>query len=453
MLLMFMLVTTTVLTACGKSNEPSKTAEPKPSEKASEKPSEQPSDKPKETVVLKWGTWQSEEEVQRIIKAFEATHPNIKIEQEKAVTWPWNEKLAAAAAAGIMPDVTWTFGVPTAAANGWLEDLTPYLQTDPDYKQGKTFKNLDATANYDGKQYALPHSLFMFAMFLNLDLFEKENVKVPPMNWSIDEFRNDAQALTKFNDHQFGLRTAKPMRETLASSFDPNLGWNTWDGSKFNFTSPAFKDTYDFVNKLMVTDKVAAESYKEEERTQWYGKDKDPWILGKLGMVYDGTWALAGNAKNAKFKWDVRPLPGVKGQRIPLITDYVGISKSSKHKKEAFEFVKWLTFSKEGWMERMKPEWPLGSIPLINDPDVWNAYLNRSDMPPGMKELVKMIPNGIVDPIKWLPGYLDALKIYGDSFKQVEEGKAKFEDIAPDMEKRMNNAYQDAAKKLKEAAK
>lgn len=443
-LFVFILAVSTVLAGCSKSNAPANTAQPQAVETPKEKPTEQ--------VTLKWGTWQGEEDVARVIKAFEATHPNIKIEQEKSVKWPWNENLAAAAAAGNMPDVTWTFGVPVAAANGWLQDLTPFLQKDPDYKQGKTFKNLDATANYDGKQYALPHSLFMFALFVNLDLFEKENVKVPPMNWTVDEFKSDLQALTKYNDHQFGIWSSGWMRETLPSAFDPNLGWNSWDGKKYNFTSPAYKETVDLANKLTLTDKVTLEgSSKPEEREKWYGKDKNPFTMGKLGMNYDGTWGLGDNAKNNKFKWDVRPLPGTKG--IPLITDYVGMSKSTKHPKEAFEFIKWLTFSKEGWMERLKPEWPLGTAPLINDPDVWNAYLNRPDMPPGMKELVKMIPKGIVDPIKWLPGYLDAIKIYGESFKQVTEGKVKFEDIAPDMEKRMNATYTDAVNKLKEAAK
>lgn len=447
------LATSGILAGCSNTSAPSDTAQPKATDKPADKPVDKPAETSKEPVTLKWATWAGEEDANRTIKAFEATHPNIKIEQEKSVTWPWNEKLAAAVAAGNTPDVTWTFGVPTAVANGWLEDLTPYLSADAEYKQGKTFKNLDDTAKYDGKQYALPHSLYMFALFVNTDLFAKENVPVPTAKWTVDELRKDAQALTKFNDHQFGVKTVNQMRETLPSAFDPSLGWNTWDGKKYNLTNPAFKTDVDYINQIMKSDKSAAESYSQDERTQWYGKDKDPWILGKIGMVYDGTWALGGNAKNAKFKWDVLPVPADKGQKIPLITDYVGISKSSKHKKEAFEFLKWLTFSKEGWMTRMGQDWPLGTTPLINDQEVWDAYLKRPEMPAGMKEIIKMIPNGIVDPIKWLPGYEAALNIYNDGFKQVDEGKAKFEDIAPDLEKRMNDTYTEAVNKMKEAAK
>jgi len=405
----------------------------------------------KEQVTIKWATWMGQEDVDRIINAFEATHPHIKVEKDPSVDWPWNEKLAAVAAAGELPDVMWTFGVPVAAANGWLEDLTPFLQNDPEYQEGKTFKNLDATANYFDKQYALPHSLLMFAMFLNLDLFEQENVPVPPVNWTVDDMRNAAIKLTKYNDHQFGRANIKGMRETLSASFDPNLQWNTWDGEKFNFTGPAFKETYDYINGLLYTDKVSLDTTTPEEREQWYGKDAWPWMLGKVAMQYDGFWIIPGNIENANFKWDVRPLPAAKGQRVPLITDYVGISKTSKHKEEAFEFVKWLTYSKEGWMERMKPEWPLSTIPLINDEDVWNAYLGREDMPPGLRDLINMIPDGFVDLIKWLPGYLDAINIYGETFAKIDEGSVKLEDVAADMEKRMNEAYRTAVAQLQNA--
>lgn len=403
--------------------------------------------------MIKYASWEGEENVQRVIAAFEKTHPNIKVVHDKRVTWPWNEKLAAVAASGDMPDVTWLFGVPVGVINGWLEDLTPYLAADPDYNPARRLGNLDATASYEGGIYALPHSLFIFAIFLNLDLFEQENVPIPSANWTVEEFRRAAVALTDFNEHQFGLRDANPMRETLPSSFDPKLGWNTWDGEKFNFSSAAFRQTVEFIDRLQKQDKVAVSAYRPEDQENWFGKGKDPWVLGKVGMIYDGTWMLGGFSRDLRFRWDVRPIPAARGQRIPLITDYAGISRSSKHKKEAFEFLKWLTYSKEGWMERVKPEWPLGSVPLINDPDVWNAWLSRPDVPPGMREMLRLIPNGTVDPIKYLPGYLDALAIYHDSFRQVNEGKVRFEDIAPDMDRRMNAAYADAVRRVKEAVR
>ncbi|CAM4329480.1 extracellular solute-binding protein [Paenibacillus alkaliterrae] len=451
LLLVIVMSMTLVLAGCGKANNAENNQNQPPAAAPDNKAADEnaKTETPEEVVTLKWGTWMGDEDVQRIKEAFEATHPNIKIEKDPAVTWPWNEKLAAVAAAGELPDVTWTFGVPVAAANGWLEDLTPYLEKDLEFQDGKTFKNLNDTANYSGKQYALPHSLLMFGVFLNLDLFEKENIPVPSANWTVEEMRDAAIALTKYNDRQFGMVNLNGMRQTIPSAFDPNLGWNTWDGEKYNFTSPAFKEAVSYIDELLYSDKVSLDIYKEEEKEQWYGKDKWPWMLGKIGMAYDGSWLISGNIQNANFKWDIRPLPSSKGQRLPLITDYVGISKSSKHKEAAFEFVKWLTYSKEGWMERMKPEWPLGAtLPLINDEEVWNAYLGRADMPAGMKDLIAMIPDGLVDPIKYLPGYMDAIGIYDETFKQINERQVKLEDVAADMEKRMNDTYKAAVDQL-----
>lgn len=446
---------TLVLAGCSKSSKNNSAAESAPSSGASTDstpPSTESAtpDKPAETVTLKWATPAGQEEVDRYIKAFEATHPNIKVVKDTSVDWPWNEKLAAVAAAGELPDVMFTFGVPFAAANGWLEDLTPYLEADTEYSEGRAYKNIVATANYNGKQFALPHALFIFGVYLNLDLFAKENVPIPPVNWTIDDMRDAAIKLTKFNDHQFGAVGLGGMRETIPSAFDPNLNWNTWDGEKFNFTSRAYKEAFDYVDELLYSDKVSYEIYKQEDIEKWFGKDQWPWMTGKIGMSYDATWNIGTFNKDAKFKFDIRPLPSATGQRIPLIADYMAMSKSSKHKKEAFEFLKFITYSKAGWTERMKPEWPLDTVPLINDEEVWNTYMTRADMPDGMKELIKMIPDGFVDPLKWLPGYLTGLdKIFGPTMKEVTDKKVKLEDIAADLEKRMNNAYKDENDQLK----
>lgn len=456
LLLIMVMAMTLVLAACGggkdsgSNNTGNNNTPPKSNNSGSKDNGAGKEEPAKDPVTIKWGTWMGEEDVNRIIEAFEATHPHIKVEKDPAVDWPWNEKLAAVAAAGELPDVTWTFGVPVAAANGWLEDLTPYLETDPEYKAGKTFKNLDATANYDGKQYALPHSLFMFAVFLNLDLFEQENVPVPGPDWTVDDMREAAIALTKVNDKQFGLNNIKGMRETLSSAFDPSLEWNTWDGTKYNFSSPAFKENVNYIDDLLFNDKVALDIFTHEERIEMYGENPNPWMNSKVGMQYDGTWLINGNIENANFNWDIRPLPGAKGQRVPLITDYVGVTKSSAHKQEAFEFVKWLTYSKEGWMARMGADWPISSIPLINDEDVWNAYLSR-DMPAGMKDLIAMIPNGFADPIKWLPGYMSGLSVYHETFGKIDNREAKLEDVAADLEKRMLDAYQSELDQLRAA--
>jgi multiple sugar transport system substrate-binding protein len=405
-----------------------------------------------EPVTITYGTWMGDEELKPIIEAFEASHPNIKVEKEESVTWPWNEKLAAAAAAGKLPDVFWTFGVPTAMANGWLEDLTPYLEADDEYSRENTFGNLIDTVNYEGHQYALPHALHAIGIFVNKDLFNKGNVPLPDASWTLDDMRRLAVKLTNYNEHQFGLQDPRGYREALPSQFDNSLEWGTWDGEKYNFNSPAYTDAMNYVNTLWNEDKVSPNFYDEEERQKWYGKDKDPWTLGKIAMKYDATWGFKGNHENNKFDWMMLPVPGVDGNgRTPLVADYMGISKNSEHKEAAFEFLKWLTYSKEGWIERKEAGASTNSIPIVNDEEVWEAYLSAEWIPEGTEEIIKQIPNGTVDPLKWQPGYTEALGIIGEMNKKLDSGEAKPSDIAAELDQKTNDTYRTAVEKMKEA--
>lgn len=470
-LLVMIVALTIVLTGCGAKEESKGTdTEQPPAQETktdttdktpatetttdTEKKDDTATNAPAEIVKIKYATWGDAEMEKKRIKAFEAAHPNIKVEIDPAVTWPWDEKMAAAAAAGKLPDVVWLFGVPNSVASGWLEDLTPYLSSDPDYNPSNIYGNLSDTGKYNGKQFALPHGLFAQGIFLNLDLLAKENIPVPTRDWTVTDMEDIAKKLTKFNDHQFGFEGALGMEAVMVPQFDPSLGWGTWDGTKYNYTKPAYADAVNWVNKFALKDKIATDAYAKEEKDKWYGKDKSGWNLGKVGMRFGATWDLAWQKKELKFKWDILPLPKVNGQRTPLVTDYAGISKSSQHKKEAFEFLKWMTYSKDGWLNRIKDEAPIASMPLVNDRDVWDAYLSSEHISPGMKEIVKTIPDGFIDGYKWLPGYSDVLAKVVDPYNEkFRKGQARPEDVAAEFEQKANELYQNTIQKINDATK
>ncbi|CAM2824944.1 extracellular solute-binding protein [Paenibacillus sediminis] len=398
-----------------------------------------------EVVTLKFGTWNNPEIEQKKIDAFEKTHPNIKIEIDKSITWPWDEKLGAAAAAGKLPDVFFVFNAPNDVASGWLADLTPMLKEDPDYNEKNIFGNLSATGQYNGKQYVLPHQLFTTGVLINVDLFNKENIPLPKPNWTVDDFEKIAKKLTKPSENQFGVENILGARESFVPQFDPSLGWLTYDGKQFNFDKPAFSDAIHWINNVVYNDKSAVDFYDRKEQDKWYGKDKSGFVMGKVGMKIDANWAFADLSKNAKFKWDFLPIPGKAGQRVPMVTDYIGMAASTKHPKEAFEFIKWLTYSKEGWLERINNiEKPISTMPLINDREVWDAYLKNTFTAPGLKDVIAGIPNGFVDGYKWLPGdaeIIDKVLNPYDTKKDLVTLKVKPEDVAKDIQNKAMDIF------------
>lgn len=400
-------------------------------------------------VEIRIASW-SDESLK--IKYFEKKFPNIKVIQDKSITDPWNEKLAAAAAAGKLPDVFMLLDIPGAGVNGWVEDLTPYLKADKDFNDKKVFTNLFKTANYFGKQLALPVSMYAAVVYLNLDLFEKENIPVPPPNWTLNDFRRIALKLTKFSEKQFGVTSVGWMVEMLPPQFNPKLGWKTFDGKRFHFDDPAFVNAYKWALDLRNKDKVCLDLYPSSQQDKWYGKGKWAWTLGKVGMMIGGTWDMVWQSKALKFKWDLRPIPGYKTQKIPLILDFMGIAKNSKHKKEAFEFLKFISYSKDGWITRINTE--KGSMPLSADPEVWKLYLSKGYVAPGMKDVVKLINNGFFDGAKWAVGWPEiSWDMSAKVIDKIWKGLVKPEDVNKDLQRRADEKINEIWKKLEQAIK
>ncbi|MCL6442151.1 MAG: extracellular solute-binding protein [Alicyclobacillus sp.] len=406
----------------------------------------------KQPVTITFASWWSTPMIMNAIAEFNATHPGIHVKWDSQVTWDWNQHLAAAAAAKKFPDVFMVFDVPTSVSNGWLADLTPYLKKDKTYNPNNIFGNLTATGNYFGHQYALPLSLYAGGIVINTDLFKQNNVPIPKPNWTLKEFENDAKKLTKVSQHQLGLENAFwTMNANLVAEFNPKLGQFTWDGQKFNFTNPAFAQSINFLTKLVNQDKVDAEGYSQSTLDQWYGKGKDGFDEGKIAMRPDFTWSFPSLAKE-KFHWAFLPYPGQNDQRIPLVTDYIGMSKTTAHPQQAFEFLRWLAYSEQGWEYRMTWEDPVSSIPLIKSQTVWHKYLSKKYIPKGMSDVLNMIPNGFVDLYKWLPGVPDVENnIVGPYWSKFLDQTARPEDLAGTFQTKSNEAYHSAVAALKTA--
>ncbi|GAA0369845.1 ABC transporter substrate-binding protein [Bacillus horti] len=400
-------------------------------------------------VTITLASWAGEVEQKRI-EAFEEQFPHIKVEVDESITWPWDESLAAAAAAGTLPDVIWLSNAPPAYQHDWAADLTPFLDADPDYNPELIYGNLAESTNYNGKQIALPHGLYVHGVLINLDLFERENQTVPESDWTLSQARELARNMTRANEGQFGLGGTLGIRDTLIPQFDASQGWATFDGESFNFNSQAFVDAVNTVSDIVRSERVDVNSLSDDERNAEYGEGNDPWNLGKIAMKWGATWDFAGTNENAEFNWDFRPYPAVNAQRTPLVTDYIAISSTSDKKEAAFEFLKWMTFSKEGWLTRIDIEDPIGSVPLINDEEVWSAYLANEHVPSGVRDVIPMIGEGFIDPMKWAPGYMAGMNasLWTEEGGKLITGEVRPEDIGPVWEERANRAAEEAMRAI-----
>jgi multiple sugar transport system substrate-binding protein len=158
-----------------------------------------------ESVTLLWGMWGSPEEIathQAVADAYMAEHPDVKIE-----LWsqPWGDyftkldTLFAAGDATAIPDVFFLFPVPSYAARGVLKNLDELIAEEDmdlsDYWPGA----IDSTS-FEGSVYGFPRDSAVEVLYYNKDDFDAAGLDYPTDEWTWDDLRTAAEALTVKSD-------------------------------------------------------------------------------------------------------------------------------------------------------------------------------------------------------------------------------------------------------------
>jgi ABC-type glycerol-3-phosphate transport system substrate-binding protein len=287
---------------------------------------------------------------EELVSSFEKEHPNISVNMKSIPYSDYEIRLRTELAAGNPPDIL-TIDSPTLAlyANtGSLLSIDPFMR-----KEGKiddipasTLKGL----SYKGQIYLAPIVESSIALYYNKHLLQDAGIPLPsedpnkPLTW--DEVLEIAK---KVNNPAKGV-----------IGIDPAQGFN--DGE-----SPAYFKTpllWQFGANILSPDGTTASGYLDSkealEALQFYQDlyhkngvaafELPPAVFesGKLAMTVLGSWTLADLEKNhPEFKlgedFGVTPLPKEKYQFVPNGGWALGITSKSKHPKEAWEFIKYVT--------------------------------------------------------------------------------------------------------------
>ena len=197
-----------ILTACSSNNASNVIEESEAEIEVEVEDEEQEETTPDEEVVtlsyIIWDNIQAEAH-EKMIAAFEAEHPNIKVDLEVFSWDSYWDKLNTALAGNDAYDVFWlnVAGLPKRAANGLLLNLQPYMDADPiDFSAFPDY--LVEAYQFNGDTYGIPKDIDTIALFYNKDLFDAAGVDYPTADWSWDDLYNAAAALTTEDVWGFG---------------------------------------------------------------------------------------------------------------------------------------------------------------------------------------------------------------------------------------------------------
>lgn len=359
-------------------------------------------------TYINWnlGTEEENNIERRMIEEYEKLNDNIDIVIADYIdTADYANSLNTAAAGGKLPDVMMLQSIPSAMTNEWLRDITEFTAEDEDWK--KISQPVIKSTMYGESIYAVPAGQFLAGYFVNKDIFEQANVKQPQIGYTMEELEAALKAVNQPSKNIAALSNELTMIEWYAALQDENAGWFTFDGEKYNLNGAGFKAGLDKA-KSFVQNGLVYEALPQEQRDKFNGANaEEVWLNGQTAVKYDGTWITSG-LENANFSYEYIGLPN---NMNVIINDYMGISKTSEHAEEAYEFAKWMTFSKEGTLKRIElaeeNDLPWNSLPVINDEEVNEKFFSWNAMP-GVLEAYENLDNSLVEGVKVIPGYAKA---------------------------------------------
>lgn len=292
------------------------------------------------SVTLRFATWDDGEllKIQNdIARKFEASHPGIKIQVESYGDG-FDQKLAASFGAKDAPDLMYMWDFPTYYRN--LEPLDDMIGSNPTLKIEDIYPGLFNYVKIEGKTYGLPAGFSTRVMYYNKKLFDEANIPYPKDGWTWNEFAKIAKQLSDPAKKQYGFG--------IRAENDPyDLQGLIWS-NEGSFISPDGKTIQGYMNGKETIEVIQSlgNLVKEKSAVLVGGKNQqsgeDIFKAGNIAMWESGVWPLDG-FKAAKVDFGTVIMPSFNGKPLKgvIAESAVAIAKTSKHKKEAWEFLEY----------------------------------------------------------------------------------------------------------------
>ena len=412
-----------------------------------------------------------EGQMRAALDEFQTLHPEIELDIQisSGDGGDTPTELSKLAAGNNMPDVA--MGVENFAyilSQGLAYPLDNLYEADEDKENA-----LQAGVNnytYDGHLYALPYRIQFNGMLVNMDLFDTKNLDTPDYDWTIEEFMSLAKAATDSQYSGINIVESTDTTHALQTKLMGGLmdapyqmyGYNM-DTHEFDFTSGAWTKAQDYIKELRAVPGLVADELKEADKRNngiadaydnKFGGSADALASGKVLFGNHNTWETYWMAQKFNFEWDIYPVPHAESvsERIQTHVDYVFMTSAvtEENAKAAYEVVKFLSYSEEGCLARMKyveenKDTEAMYTPASSDPEVLKAYEDSEIIPEGMKYMLNTISEDpekifIADANKLIPNFWNDVDEYLSQTEEQIQNGSDAHALAQDLQNKVNAA-------------
>ncbi|GGA49590.1 putative ABC transporter-binding protein [Kroppenstedtia guangzhouensis] len=366
----------------------------------------------------------------KLIKAFEKKHPQIRVKFKEmpSDTGVSHDQYVTMFSGGSGEidvfdlDVIWPAEFAQA---GYLEPLDRYIQRDKidldQYVEGAV-----EAGNYNGQQWAMPKFMDAGLLFYRTDLVDKA-----PKTW--DEMMEQAKKLTGKNGAKYGYLFQGKQYEGLVCNFVEFIG--SCGGQVLDEQGKVAINSPETVKGLQKMAEIAKSDLVPGNVTAITEIETDA-IYGEGQAVFDRQWPyhyakMNEDGSKVKGKVAVAPLPAGDQGSVAALGGWVsGINKNSKHKKEAWEFIKFMTGPEGQKISAIDGGLAPTYIPLFEDSEVKSASPLFKD-----KNYVEGLKSAISRPVS--PEYQKISDIIQVEVSKTLAGKQTPEAAVKSMEKKL----------------
>jgi multiple sugar transport system substrate-binding protein len=364
----------------------------------------------------------NEENLQAIVDAFEDANPDITVEVTTLPYGDYGTALQTDLAAGSVSDV---FDIEYAnyaqyQANGVLAPIE--VANADAYKQSL----LEAYAT-DGVQYALPSSFSDVVLYYNADLFDAAGLDYPTNDWTWEDERAAAEALTDQAAGVWGDHQPVSFYEYYKALAQNGGEFLNADGTAVAFNTPEGIEAAEW---LVGKSGTVMPTIEQGQGTPDF--DTNLFKEGKLAMLHSGIWVFGAFA-DVPFTWDIAVEPGNTTQASAVFSNAVGVSATSEHIEAATKWAEFLTSSDTMVDIRLDSGWEL---PPISDDAKLATYLEKGA--PANRQAVFDSLDGIALPPVVAKGQAEMQDIITEELIEAQAGRKTVEEALASAEERIN---------------
>lgn len=278
------------------------------------------------------GGGSAEAQIYAVAKAFNQIYPNIKInvfskagsESDDKGSWAQHRENFKTEH-GKYPDVFWTKNLVEDMNRGLAADLSVF-KDDPVYKSINP--SLLAAMNYKGVQAGLPSFAQPWGVYVNRSLAEANNLDVPPIKWTFDEYTNFVSSADNKNFYGAMSEPYSNFIDVATKDQTYQLTHRKTGEDYFRVDTPDIRKLLAYVPKWSKSSVWALQgqgkiSNEVMDQNSWWGH---AFFYNNKVLTNDGDpWMISDPNLNKVEDWDVYPMPAVPGKEngISIVLDAV----------------------------------------------------------------------------------------------------------------------------------